>query len=304
MRKRSLAVGVLVACALLGAIRASTSACDRWKSPLEDAAVAAAVADVVAVVEVTAVGGGSATAVVKAPLKGTAKTGDVVVIQGLLGQSEQRTECDSAVDVGKSYVVDLWAPIAGATRCHVVEPAVPTILNSPAVQAATAAAVAKRHPASAWMASAPQVETRLVLAPDPPKGEVDLFILARNVGTTPIEFTDRNWPLPVQSMCSLRITDAAGKAVAAQDVPISKQDIAAYFSKFGRVWKMKIEPGESHWIYLRRVTTAVQGWGYKEDLGFKYYPVTKHGRHSVSAECVNFFGSNSRLTTSAITIDL
>jgi hypothetical protein len=298
-----LAVGALVVCVALGAVRAVAAACDRWKSPLEDAPVAAAVADAVAVVEVTAVGGGSATAVVKAPLKGT-KAGDVLVIKGLLGRTELRSDCDSSVDVGKSYIVDLWAPIPGAARFNVVEPAVPTILNSAAVQARAAAAVLKHHPASAWTASAPGVETRLVLAADPPTGEVDLFILARNVGTAPIEFTHRDWPLPVQSMCFLRITDAAGKAVDAQDAPISKQDIATYFSKYGHTWKMKVEPGESHWIYLHRVTSAVPGYGYKEDLGFKYYPVTKHGPHSVSADCVNFLGSNSRLSTSAITVDL
>ncbi len=244
---------------------------------------------------------------VTATLKGGAKKGDSLVIKGLLSQSEamQRGDCGAtAVDVGKRYVVTLWEPVPGSTKLDLVEPGSSAVAYTAAAQAAVEGAILKQHPRSAWQATASSVQTRLVLYPYAQTGEVDLFVLARNVGKAAVDFTYKSWPEAQQSRCSLRILDAAKRTIDAKDVPISKQDIAAYFSKFGRTYKLKIEPGESWMIHLPRVTTAAAGWGYKEELGFKYYPVATHGPHTVAAECVNFFGPGSQLATSVLTVNL
>lgn len=305
--------GLRAASALLAAFLAhgvspgEGSACDRARSPLDDAAVAVAVADAVVVVDVTAVGGGAATVVVASTLKGGAKKGDTLVVKGLLSPAEAmaRGRCGVvAVDAGKRYIVTLWEPIPGSTKHDLVEPGSSAIAHTAAAQAEIEAAIRKQHPTSPWQVSAPSVQTRLAVDPDAQAGEVDLFVLVRNAGKAAVEYTYKSWPPAEHSRCSLRIHDAAKRPVDAKDVPIPRQEIVAYFSRPGRGWKTKIEPGASWTIQLRRVTTAAPGWGYKEELGFKYYPVTTHGPHTVAADCMNFFGPGSQIVTSAVTVSL
>src|SRR5262249_45648182 len=148
-------------------------------------------------------------------------------------------------------------------------------------------AVAKPQPASPWKSNATNLDTRLVRAAGGAnKDDVDLLVLLRNTGKSPRTFEYRDWPLATKSQCSLEVVNLATKQkAAAKDVPIPKQDIADYFSKYGSHFTVKIAPGESHVMPLWRVTTAKKGWGYKEELGFRFYPVTTPGRHSVAAQC-------------------
>jgi len=295
---------LLVHLAILGK---GAAACDLAGSPLDDPAVRAALADVVAVVEVTAVGDGAASAVVTSTLKGSPKKGDALVINGLLTRDEagSRGDCGVAsVDVGKPYVVTLWSPVPGSTKYDLVDPRSPAMADDAATRAAIAAALARHSPTSAWQASASGFQTRLALDPDARKGDVDLFVLARNIGPIAVTLVHKSWPEAQQTRCLLRIVDAANRAIDAQDVPIAKQDIAAYFMRSGQTYRVSVEPGHSHVISLRRVTTAASGWGYKEDLGFKYYPIVQHGPHSVAAECANFLGPGSTLTTATMVATL
>jgi len=137
------------------------------------------------------------------------------------------------------------------------------------------------------------------------KGEINLLVLMRNTGQSAVDFTYKSWPEEEQSKCSLQIENLASKKrVEAKEVPIAKKDIVDYFSKHGRSYQTKIEPGESHLHRLPRVTTAGRGWGYKEELGFRYYPLSQPGEHSISAECSNLLGPGSVITTEALTVTL
>ncbi|APR78198.1 Hypothetical protein A7982_03545 [Minicystis rosea] len=287
-----------------GALAGDGAACDRAASPLDDPAVAVAVADVVAAVDVIAVGGGSASVVVQGLLKGPVARGDKLEIDGVKSRSEGRDCGASTVEVGKSYLVMLFRPVPGAAKYDLVEPASSVVPNETASWTAMEAAVAKHHPTSAWHTGASGVQTRLVLDPHSEKGEVDLFVLARNTGKTAIDFTRKYWPEAEQTKCSLSIADAAKKPVDARDVPIPKQDIAAYFAKHPGLYTVKVNPGASHLLRLPRITTAASGWGYKEELGFKFYPVRQHGPHTVAADCANVLGPGSRMTTAELNATL
>jgi hypothetical protein len=300
-------VAMVVAVTLYCALEGASAACDRARSPLEEPAVAAAIADVVAVVDVTSVGGGLATVLVNESLKGRPKNGDKLVIAGLLSGDEARARgsCGvTAVEAGKRYIALLWEPISGSTRLDMVEPATSVIAHTTAARSSIDQALAKQHPGSGWQGPAAGLQTRVALDPYSQPGEVDLFVLVRNTGAVAVDLVHQSWPRAQQSTCALRIQDAANRTVDARDVPIPRPDIDAYFSRNSRVYTTKIEPGASWLIHLPRVTTAAPGWGYKEELGFQYYPVTTHGLHKVAADCVNFFGPGSHVSTSTVTLSL
>ena len=243
----------------------------------------------------------------RSTLKGSQRVGEAIVISRLFSEQEllTRGSCGtSSVEVGKTYVALLWEPIPGATVFDLVEPTTSVKPSTGATLAAIGIELRKQHPTSAWQAGPSSTRTRLVVYPYAQPGEVDLFVLVRNVGTGPVDFISQTRPEADQSSCSLRILDPSQQMIAPRDVPIPKAEIVAYFSKFGRRYTVKLEPGQDEMILLQRVTTATPGWGYKEDLGFVYYPPVSHGPHTVSADCVNVLGLGSHLRTSSLTVTL
>lgn len=302
----------LIGITVLGMGIEDAAACDRALSPLETPAVGVAVADAVVVAEVTSIGGGTGTFQIKQALKGGkgSAAGDTIRIRGVLSSEEgmQRMRCGVApMEVGKRYILMVWNPPAESAEFDLIDPLGGVREHSAAQLDLLKEALAKQHPHSAWKTSSPGVQAQLVLAPQrgEAKGDVDLFLLLRNVGRSAIELKYRSWPEALQSKCTLHIVNTATKQkVEAREVPIKRKEIADYFSRHGRIYGVKLASGDSHVFSLFRVTSAKPGWGYKEELGFRYYPVDKPGLHTVSAECENLFGADSRIMTESLNLIL
>lgn len=279
--------------------RRDAEACDRSASLFETIEVGVAAADVVVSGEVTAIADGVVTMRVAKALKG-APGGEVQ----LRGANLDFGRCGGlVVEVGKRYVVLLWAPVGALTAYHVVDQ-YGGVLDAANEQKAVTA-LAKGHPHSAWLVKG-DVATMLVLEPSPAnQGDVDVAVLMRNIGTKPKPYRFSSWPRQTQTKCTLAITNnETSKRVAAKPVPIAQKDISRHFSRNPRKWESKIAVGEAQHLRLFRITTAQQGWGYKEELGFVFYPVEKPGAHSVSAACANVFGLGTRAVTGAVTLTL
>jgi hypothetical protein len=274
-------------------------ACDRSPSLFEVLEVGVATADVVVSGEVTAIADGVVTVKVATALKG-APGGEVQV----RGANLVPNRCGGRLtEVGKRYVFLLWAPAGQLTAYHVIDQ-YGGVLEAASDQKVKDA-LAKGHPHSAWLVKG-DIATMLVLEPAPATaGDVDVAVVMRNIGTKPKPFRFTAWPRQTQTKCTLAITNnETGKRVAAKPVPIAQKDISTYFTRNPRKWETTIAVGEVQHLRLFRITTAKAGWGYKEELGFVFYPIAKPGAHSMSAECANVFGVGTRAGPSAVTLTL
>ena len=274
-------------------------ACDRSPSMFEALEVGVAVADVVVTGEVTAIADGVVTAKVVSALKG-APGGEVQ----LRGATLSVGRCGGLqVEVGKRYVFLLWAPVGELTAYHVLDEHAGVLDAASERQAKDA--LAKGHPHSAWLVKG-DVATMLVLEPRPANADdVDVAVVMRNIGAKPKPYRFAAWPRQTQTKCTLAITNSeTNKRVAPKAVPIAQKDISTYFKRNPRKWETTIAVGAAQQLRLFRITTAKVGWGYKEELGFVFYPVAKPGAHSVSAECANVFGVGTRAVTGAVTLTL
>lgn len=299
-----LAVAAALGIGVLAIEARDSAACDRARSPMETPAVGIAVADVAIVGEVTKLDGKIATVKIARALKGAGSAGDTIRVHGVTGIEPMTRMCGmKALEVGKPYILLLWSPAGAATGFHLVDEMGGIADHTAAAEQQFKAALAQQHPHSAWHTEQ-GIMTQLVLEPNPAhKRDVDLLIVLRNTTAQPIRLAYRDWPLATKSKCALDVVHTATKRkVASQDVPIPKRDITAYFSKHGRSYDVAIEPGASHVFRLARVTTALPGWGYKEELGFVFYPIGTPGAHAISAVCSNLFGAGTTTSTEAISL--
>jgi hypothetical protein len=286
-----------------------SAACDRAISALETPAVAVAVADVVLAGTVTSMVDGVATVKIASTLKGAGNgisPGDSVQVRGVIAASALDDGCGGVpIDTGKQYVFTLWSPAGSLGTFHVVDENGGVAAYSVASEKLYRDALAKQHPHSAWKIAG-DIATRLVRSPSPSnQGDVDLFVVLRNIGTKPVEYTYREWPRAAQSRCALTIVNTeTKKRIAPKRVPIANKDITDYFSKAARTWQTAIAPGDAYLHHLYRVTTAQRGWGYKQELGFLYYPVATPGEHVITADCANLFGRSTRSSTAGLTLTL
>jgi hypothetical protein len=297
MRARAVA-GVIGLAATLFAGRAE--ACDRASSPLETPAAAVAVADAVVVAEVTQAAAGAATVRIGAVLKGAVHAGDTIVVRANIAGPD-RGRCDGpGLEPAKRYLLSLWSPAGAIKDYHPVDEYGGVALYSPGAEKELRDALAQQHPHSPWQLSQTGIFAQLMLDPGPRdnKGDVDLVVVLRNTTARTLELDYTSWPRVTQSHCTLDLVNVATKQkVAPKDVPISKHDIEKYFSLHGHKYKLAIAPGQAHLFRLGQVTTAKAGWGYKEELGFLYYPIATPGSHTIAATCRNLFGRDSRYWT-------
>jgi hypothetical protein len=301
-------LGLVIVALLIGRV-ADAAACDRAATPFEDRAVAVAIADAVVTAEVTAIDAGVATvtigAVHKAP-PGRALTGAAVAIRGVTAASADRHCGVHPIAVGDRYLFVLWAPTGAIAEFQLVDPmggvADLAADTEATYQAAIAAAVAA--PAATTATVAGGIASWLVIDPrGRGTGELDLVVIVRNVGARPRRWTYRSWPRAAQSRCALELVDAAGLQVPARPVPIAARDIRAYFAKHGPRYDLTLAPGDTAMLGLDRVTTAAPGWGYKERLGFVYYPPPAPGRYTIAARCTNLVGARG-FGTAALAVTL
>lgn len=291
---------VLVVLMIAGAARPA-AACELVRSPFEHREAAVAVADTVAAVVVDRIDDRKPISYVHVTsiLAGSA-TPDTIAIREMTGVGGPKDGCMlSHVQVGKAYIVTLFAEDAkGAGYMSVYAPT--TIADTPAERDATMAAIAKHHPVSAWRTTN-GIASRLVLDPESKPGELNLYVVVRNLTRSTIEVTRNYWPVSESTACSLWITGPG--TVTATKVPIDDKDIATYFGTRPGRYSSYPPPGYTVSLLLPRVTTAEPGWGYKEELGFRYYPIAKHGDYAVSASCPRWINGEA-VTTSAVTVRL
>lgn len=301
-------VAVAITAGLVSAHATAARACDRAATPLETPRVAASLADLVITAEVTAIAGGVATVTVDGVLKAPPNppsAGAALAIRGVTGVDAGRDCGVFPIAVGRRYVFVLWAPAGRVAEYQLVDAIGGVIDATPdgvrTYQAAIASAVATPSSSASQVTGA--VESWLVHAPDPQTpGQIDLVVLVRNVGARPVRWAYRSWPLARQSRCALAVTGPDGKRVAARRVPITPRDIRAYFAKHGPRYDLTLAPGDTAMLYLDRVTTAAPGWGYKERLGFLYYPPSVPGVHTVRARCTNLLPGRRAIATAPVAV--
>ncbi|MBI2377726.1 MAG: hypothetical protein HYV07_27235 [Deltaproteobacteria bacterium] len=273
------------------------AACDR---PKLEPAIVAAQAELVALAEVAEVTAEDRiTARVTNVLKGS-KPPAPIEIRGLVTVRKSRFEpCQSiVVEAGKSYIFYLLEGSRGGAR--VVDPLdsvdLPDNLERArkAVEQNGQASVRKQVGALESVL----VSKKRTWAKDE---DVDLQVIVENGGASAIPWKLRTWPPSEHSYCELEIKGLGGKHVPPTDVPIARKDIEDYFSKHGPSGDYDVPPGRAQRLTLDRINSAKPGWGYKETLGFRYYPLPP-GTYQIAARCSRYFPKT--VETNPITIEV
>ena len=131
---------------------------------------------------------------------------------------------------------------------------------------------------------------------------IDLSVGYKNTGAGPAVLRYRDWPLDTHSNWSIDIQPRGGTTLAAQPHPhLTADQITEHFSAHGNSFDLSLRQGETHFLSLDRINSAAQGWGHKERLDFKYYPITKPGRYTIRVTSHHLYGDKP-LTTEAFTI--
>jgi len=142
------------------------------------------------------------------------------------------------------------------------------------------------HPCCAWREGAAGV--RAALLPDAdgkltfrPGDEISLRVFLQNHGTAPVTLTAVHWPRAAMTHAELTVTRARAPVAAHRIDWLGDAEIAKYFSRL-EPWRGALDPGGATVHHLQRISSAERGWGYKEDIGFVWYPLDP-GDYEVSA---------------------
>ena len=113
---------------------------------------------------------------------------------------------------------------------------------------------------------------------------IDLWVGYRNVGHRDVVLSYRSWPLDAHTYWELTIEAEGGEVITPLEHPhVTEADIEDYFSKNGSRFDLTLEPGQSHFFPVPRINSAKPGWGYKERLDFKFYPIAEPGDYKITA---------------------
>jgi hypothetical protein len=119
----------------------------------------------------------------------------------------------------------------------------------------------------------------------------------RNVSRRDIVLRYRDWPLSSHTHWVLRVERAGAGAVEALPHPhVDAAGIRDFFSRNGHRFDYTLKPGEAFFLYLDRVNVAEAGWGYRERLDFRYYPMSSPGEYAISA-AGRFFHAGPAITS-------
>jgi hypothetical protein len=192
-----------------------------------------------------------------------------------------------ALQPGQEYLVFLSA-VRGKPRTHEVMLDGTQPFTSQAVE--EVASLISLTPA--W--SEPQEGISTVLVPEryriKSSEDLNLFVGCRNVSDRTITLLYHDWPLDTHTYWELIVISAAGdKIAAAQHPTLTPESINDYFSTNPRSYGVALEPGQEHFYAIQRVNSAKPGWGHKESLDFKYYPITQTGSYEIAAIAHNLY---------------
>jgi hypothetical protein len=123
---------------------------------------------------------------------------------------------------------------------------------------------------------------------DPFRYRVDEPILIwagyRNASRRDVLLRYRDWPLSSHTHWVLRVNRAGGGEVESLPHPhVDAGEIRTFFSRNSHRFDYTLKPGEAFFLYLDRVNVAEAGWGYRERLDFRYYPMSSPGEYAISA---------------------
>ena len=120
--------------------------------------------------------------------------------------------------------------------------------------------------------------------------DLTVGMMYRNVGRQPVTLAFRDWPEERMTHWTADVRHADGTRIAALPHPhVTRQEILDYFPKNTHTWEVTLRPGEIFTLPIDRFNTARGGWGYKERLAFRYYPLEKRGRYTIVLTDHNLF---------------
>lgn len=114
---------------------------------------------------------------------------------------------------------------------------------------------------------------------------VDLVVGVRNGADRPRTLSWTDWPKETATHLEVEVDGPQGP-VAAVSAGFTDDEIRDYFSAHGRRFEVTIAPGEWHLFLFQRLDSAPRGWGYKEDLAFRSWPMPAPGEYRVHAQLV------------------
>jgi hypothetical protein len=280
---RHLTITFLISVALLAARDAH--ACQRRKLP---PAIRLAMADLVVEARVDLVRVSQVIVAPTAVRKGTRPDGQMQ-IDGVTTPLDAMLRCEGAISLerGRTYLFLLFDRLPGESSWSTIDlidgivelkdPVASEILRT------NGTSTPWTRGTDGWWLKA--IVAKGVFAVDE---EIDVLLIFRNATAARRELRYRSWPPSERSACLLE-----GAGVAGVPVPIAQTDIDEYFARVRPAFDLEIGPGETLEWTLDRITTAARGWGYKERLDFKYYPM-KPGSYDVDVTCRGFSAESLR----------
>ncbi len=125
----------------------------------------------------------------------------------------------------------------------------------------------------------------------------------RNVSDHAIQLNYGGNTRAQRSFVALDIVDRRGKRIDALENPfLDAKAMREFFVSFGARKPILLEPGQSFFVRLDGINQASEGMGYKDELGFQYYPMPS-GRYNVVAHGVNYF-PGLLLSSLALTVEV
>jgi len=139
---------------------------------------------------------------------------------------------------------------------------------------------------------APQVGLSTVLVPSSYRikhGEdLALYFGCKNVSDERIVLRYRDWPLNTHTYCELKVIKEDGGEILASPHPhLTPDKIQSYFARFQHSYEIALEPNQEFFFGVASVNSAKAGYGYKETLDFKYYPMANVGKYELRATLHN-----------------
>ena len=106
----------------------------------------------------------------------------------------------------------------------------------------------------------------------------------RNEARHDVVLRYRDWPLESHTHWDLSVERVGAGPVGPLAHPhVDDAGIRDFFSRNTHRFEVTLKPAESFFLYLDRINSAEPGWGYKERIGFRYYPMAVPGEYAISA---------------------
>jgi hypothetical protein len=124
----------------------------------------------------------------------------------------------------------------------------------------------------------------------------------RNVSRRDVVLRYRDWPRESHTHWDFRVERIGAGPVSPLAHPhVDAAAIRDFFSRNPHRFDQPLKPGESFFLYLDRINSAEPGWGYKERIDFRYYPMPLPGEYAISA-VGRFFHAGPPIPTRALRV--